>query len=213
MAKIINLISDIELRLSKGNVSDDFQIDRRQIRHWLDVVRTAMIREADDKGGVSQALEDYLKLYECNLIEEELKGCDDGCDNLRYTVTLPSRVASLKNDLGVYRVETQGGETVKRMRLSEVSRFKHLKYGRPSNVNISWYRVDDKLFIQGGTDNFKKNGKINLYLVLEDSSDLSDDDEFPVDHSLIAPILDRVEAIGRRQLEMIEDEANDGKQA
>ena len=212
MAKIKTLVSDIELRLSKGNISDDFQIDRRQIRHWLDVIRSRMIKEEVDDNA-SAGLEDYIHLYECTAIAQEDKACDDGYDSLRYVIDMPARVSSLSNDLGVYRVETQGGETVKRMRLSDVVRFKHLKFGKPNSINITWWRIGDRLNIVGGTDNFKKNGKINLYLILEDSSSLSEDDDFPVDDSLLAVILDQAEIIGRRELEMPEDESNDGKQA
>lgn len=211
MATIGQLISDIELRVTKGNVSDDFQIDRRQIRFWLDIERARLIEEKQRAQGM-QELADFVKLYECQAINERQITCGDGCNGKRYEVKLPVSVSELKNDLGVYRVETIAGNTVHRIRLSEKARIRNLKFAQPSKRRAIYWRVGDTLTIEGGTDNFRENGMVHLFLIPEDTSDLSEDEEYPIDASLIPLLLQRVEEIARREMGTVEDMENDGKQ-
>lgn len=212
MAKIIDLISDVELRLSKGNVSDDFQISRRLIRAWMDFYRAALIEERFKEEGM-QGLESFISPYECIDIESDEKECSDGCESVTYKVVLPVAVANLPRGLGIYRVETQSGKTIHRMRLTDKERFKNLKFGSPSRDNIAYWWVKDELLLAGGTDNFLKNGKVNLYIIIEDTSSLDDEDEYPADGSVIPQILDYATKKGMQTLGMPEDEINDGKQA
>lgn len=211
MAKIGELISDTELRVTKGNVSDDFQIDRRQIRFWLDIVRAQLIQEKERAEGM-QELADFVKVYECEPIKERNIKCADECSGKRYEVKLPVSVSELRNDLGVYRVETLSGNTVHRIRLSEKARVFKLKFAQPSKFRAVYWRIGDTLTIEGGTDNFKENGKVHLFLIPEDTSDLSEEEEYPIDASLIPILLDRVEEIARREMGTPEDLENDGKQ-
>ena len=62
MASLNQLISDIELRLSKGNISDDFTIDRRQIQFWIDSERSRLMDEKDKASGNTE-LADYAVYY------------------------------------------------------------------------------------------------------------------------------------------------------
>ena len=211
MAKIVDLISDVELRLTKGNVSDDFQVDRRQIRFWLDIIRSELIEEKERVSGM-QELSDFVRLYECVDIDERKVDCGGECNDKVYEVALPVSVSQLRHDLGVYRVETSGGKTIHRTRITERNRIRNLKFAFPNNSRIIYHRVKDTLVIEGGTNNFKENGKVNLYLIPEDTSGFDEDEEYPIDASLIPMLLDRAETIGRRELGSPEDVENDGKQ-
>jgi len=213
MATISQLVSDVELRLSGGNVSDDFIIDKRQIIFWLDSVRSKLIEDKIIASG-SLDLSSYVKMYPCNVIESNLHDCCPVRDG-SSSVKLPISILSLKDDLGVYRVETSGGKTISRIRLSEMSRLKKLKFSNIGKSNLTWYRVHTedgpKLFIQGGSYSFKKNGKVNLYLIPSDTSDLDEGEEYPIESSMIYSLLNGAEEIGRRELSIPEDIENDGE--
>ena len=212
MAKIIDLISNIELRLTQSNVSDDFQIDRRLIRAWLDSSRSKLINDKFKENG-SVTIESFLSLYECVPIEEIDKDCPDGCSDSKFIVTLPSQPIVVDgNDVGLYRVETQTGNTIIRIKPNELNRLKRLKFGKPSRENIVYYRTADKLTIFGGTDNFKRGGRVNVYVAIENTSKLKDTDEYPISSNLIMELLQMVEEVGRRALGIQEDLDNDGKQ-
>jgi len=194
MATIRQLVSDIELRLSKGNVSGDFQIDRRQIQFWLDVVRSALIQEKSRYG--MQELADFARFYPCVSIFKKEIDCGGDCNKYSYQIELPVAVSELPGDLGVYRVETESGNTINRIKASEKARIKHLKFGRPSNSIITYYRISDTLTLMGGSNNFLENGKVNLYLVPASTNDLDLDDDYPIDESMLSALLDEAEKIG-----------------
>ena len=157
---------------------------------------------------------------------ERKKNCGPDCASSEYEVILPTSVADMSGDLGVYRVETSGGETLYRIRPSEKRRIYNLKFSGPSKRRGVYYRHKtrdkkegsdlytgtDKLVIIGSTYSFKENGKVNMWLIPDDSTDLDPDSDYPVDSSLIPTLLERVEAVGRRTLGTLEDLENDGKQ-
>ena len=212
MAKIIDLISDIELRLTKSNVSDDFQIDRRLIRSWIDDSRAFLIKQKFREEGMV-GLESFLTEYECVPVEEKAKDCPDGCSDSEYIIKLDAQPIVIDgNDIGLYRVETQGGQTIYRIKLSEKKRITKLKYAKPSRKNIVYYRSTDKLRILGGTDNFKKGGKVYIWMAIDDTSNLDDDAEYPISADLVETLLQMVETKGLRVLGTVEDRDNDGVQ-
>ena len=159
-----------------------------------------------------QELADFVKVYECVPISERDIVCADSCSGKRYEVTMPVSVSQLRNDLGVYRVETISGNTIHRIRLTEKARIYNLKFSQPGKSRVVYWRVGDKLTIEGGTNNFKENGKVHLFLIPEDTSSFDEDDEYPIDASLIPMLLDKTEEIARREMGTVEDMENDGKQ-
>lgn len=213
MATINELISDVELRLTRGNISDDFTIDRRQIQFWLDNIRAELI-DANSKNDAETATswDSFMVEYPCVKVDIKEADCPDVCDSNTYELTLPTKVMTLVNDMGIYRVEAQSGKTIQRIRLSEKSRIMNTALSKPSQSNIYYYRVNDKLRFLGGTDNFYKNGSLNLYLIPSSTEGLSLEDEYPIDKELLRVLLDQAEAIGRRVLSLPEDKANDGSE-
>lgn len=211
MPTLIDLISDIELELSKGNLSDDFQTDRRQIRFRLDIERNFLLDAEIKKQGKS-ALESFLAFYPCVKIKKKKKECEGGCDEYSYSVKLPVSIAGLPDDMGLYRMETQSGVTVYRMKVSEKSRINSLRFKRPSSKDIFYFRIGTDVTLEGGTDNFKDNGSVNMWLIPESTVNLDDNDEFPINGNLTKFLVDAVVASFRNQNAGKEDEVNDGNQ-
>lgn len=209
--KIIDLISDIELRLTRGNVSGDFQIDRRQIRFWLDIVRERLVKDNQLKGMNTDMVGSVVE-YPCVDIEKIELPCGIGCKKYRYSVKLPVKVMDVVNDMGVYNVETESGVQLKRISALDIQRIQKLKFARPNEFNIVYARVGDSLNLYGGTESYKKGGKVNLYLIPQNTDSLSDESEYPIEGSLLMQLLEEVEKIGRRELGTIEDVESDGKQ-
>lgn len=216
MATRREIRSDIILRLTKGKPSDDFEIDNRQIDFWIDTSRSAIIKQYIDSEAL-YGVESVITLFNgekaVDVESRKISSNSLGINSVQYFSKLPGSVLNMSNDIGLYRVETEGGETIKRMKPTDVSRFKTLWWANPDDCNIAYYRVGDEIIYQGGKQGFLKNGKVNLYLVLENTRDqVSDNEEYPMPGSLISMLLDSCEEIGMRELQKIQDLENDGIQ-
>ena len=89
---------------------------------------------------------------------------------------------------------------------------KHLKYANPTLDTPVYYRLNDKIYFEGGNDLFWDNGKINIWLVPADTKSISDLDDYPVPSDMIALILEHAETVGMRELQTLKDIVNDGDQ-
>lgn len=206
MATRKQLRSDLILRWTQGRPSDDFPIPDKQIDFWLDRVRASLIQQELDSNNTID-LNSYLTFLPCQDIEEYSTDCSD-CD--KYRVSIPEVINS-KRDIGVYSVETESGDTIKRVRPNEVKRFKALRWGGIDVSQPSYYRVGNYLYIVGGLQTFLSNGKVNLYLVLSDTSSISDEEEYPIGADLLPILLDSIEQKGLMELGTIKDDLNDGE--
>lgn len=212
MATRREIRSDIILRLTAGRPSDDFEIDDRQINFWVDTVR-AMILDEKLRSDASYSLEPFITSFDgISILKESINGAEEGINDTRYYSELPGQVLKLKDDTGIYLVETNGGETVFRIKPSDKKRIKNLRWAKPNHSKIAYYRVNDRIIYQGGTSNFLKNGKVNMLLVLSDTTaNIGDDDEYPIPADILPLLLQSVEEVGRRELGIQMDMANDGK--
>lgn len=206
----IELISDIELRLSRGKPSDEFEIPQAQIAQWIDNGRAKVLEEvlrADPSRVV-----DVIVEYKCQMADED-EGCyDDENDDNKYFIKLPAVPMALSEDLGVFAVETANGNEIIKMHPKDKFLMKHLKYANPSLDTPAYYRLNDKIYFEGGNDLFWDNGKINIWLVPADTKSISDLDDYPVPSDMIALILEHAETVGMRELQTLKDIVNDGDQ-
>lgn len=210
MATLNELTSDIELRLTSGNISDDFNLDKRLIRHWISISRSVLVKQKWDTEG-SDGIESFITFFPCVKIEEEKIDCQ--CtDPFRYIVKLPESIVALPRDLGVYRIELQSGQTIDKIKITDQTRFKNLRFPPNKNSRITYFREDQQLIIQGGDYNLMKNGKVNLYLIVASTDTIDPDEEYPISAALLPKLLEMVEEIGRRTLSTPEDVVDDGAQ-
>ena len=197
------------LRLTKGKPSDDFEVDTRQIGFQLDTIRAALIK-AKVEAEADIDLSDFVTFFEAVDVFQRDKKADDGTDSVFHLSTLPSNILSLPNDAGLMSIETQGGTEVTRMKASDRIRFKNLRFGKPTSCRPAYYRVKDEVYYEGGTDNWRKNGVANMYLILETIKD--EDGDYPLSAELLPLLLSTVEQQLLKQMygTPIVDVSNDG---
>jgi hypothetical protein len=209
------LISDIELRLTRGNISDDFEIPRAQIGYWLDTVRDTIVSERLRRR--IQAKEPIPKIYiekeECKLIINASKDCRDA---ERYYVNLTFEALSLQKDKAIVLVTNQAHKEIHALTHEVSAWIRYLQFSKPTKDNPTYYREGNSIYLQGMSSSIRANTKIYAYYVKAlIGAGIGDDAPYLIEPELIAPLVDGVEAIALKELslERHEDLANDGTQA
>lgn len=201
-----DIISDIELRLTRGKPSDDFETDRRQIAFWMDTIRVQMLVFWIEKNDIPPQA---LTHFDCQVATSNTPTCVVGnCYTKRYITISP--VLQLEDDKGVYRVALQGGKEIDRYRTSaEQDIVKHIRLAKPTNNHPAWYRIDDKLYLLGTLP----NANVQLDLVLSDTGTVTDTQNYPLPDELTNVLIERAVKKGLQQISQgVLDLTNDGKQ-
>lgn len=200
------MIADCILRITQGNPSDDLQIPDAQVSFWLDIVRARLVAELLKK---EQELNFESFIVEKNNLEikkDSTKKTD------QYYVEIPTPL-SFMGDEGIYYVETEAGDEIYRISPHMKRTINDLRFGNPNRRRSAYYRVGDRVYLKGNSVNFYENGKVNVMIIPEDTTSISDTDEYPIDSKLLMDLVNGVEAIAKRELyETKEDKSNDGEQ-
>jgi hypothetical protein len=205
------LISDVELRCYSGTISDDAELSKTQVLHWLLITRDQLVR-------------DYLNLViqngkpiptEYQIREVHEAAAEDLSDteeeDERIYLTLDYQPMSLLNDLGVQRVLSQDGVQVLRTRSENADWIKDLKWGKPSVKAPVFYRDSRKIILEGAS---YKNPKpwIVYYIPTATSQELEMEDDLVISDELLPDLLMRVSEMARQEMYgSVADNENNGK--
>lgn len=208
------LIDDILLRVSAGAPSDDFQIEREQVLHWLTINRDMLVKaklEDDIKNG-RQMDSLYIERETYKIPDlEETDGIEDPDENIY--IELLKKPLSLSDDRGVINVWTEEWVPVLKARIENFSWVQDLKYAKPSINHLVYYRLNDKIFIKGlNYKNIDLDNFIVDYIPSMADQGLSESDDLKITDDLIPALLEIVEDIARRELFGLQDTSNDGIQ-
>lgn len=194
------LADDIILRIYSGNPSDDIQLEKSQVVHWLTIYRDSIVRDYLNK--VIQA----GKAIDTNIISQltglvptqELISGDDECND-KFYITLTKEPLSLINDMGVYHIEDEEGLEIGKTRTEMRSLVRNLRYARPTINNLNWYRIGTMVYIEGLTENnFEEKQFTVLYIPSQQGALQTDTVQIGAD--MISTLVETVEEVARRQM-------------
>jgi hypothetical protein len=206
------LISDIELRITKGKPSDDLELERSLISHWLDIIRDELVfneikRDLKAGKGINAA---YL---ERELAKEATTEDDTIEEQDRYYISVSKTPMSIPKDAGIVKVQLTDGTPILPTTIRYLDVMEQLPYASPSFARPLYYRIDKKLYINGLGDNSAEDEYFNVYYIASYSNDeVAEDDDFKISDELLPALLDAVEDIARRERQSDEDLENDGIQ-
>lgn len=206
MATRSELISDLELRLSRWKPSDDFELPRSLMSHWLDLARDQVV-QADIENSLKENEKidkKYLKRLNAlrPLKEEVPTNIDCG---VRFYIDLEEDVMGLKGDVGVWSVVNNAGKILSRYEYDDIDPIKDLHFSKPKVGNQMYYREGTKLFIEGISEELLNRLYYNATIVPSDFGDDNDEDSFSADDSLLAIIMEIAEEIGLRNMRVRAD--------
>jgi hypothetical protein len=214
MATKSELISDVELRLTKGKPSDDLELERDQIGHWIDVVRDEIVSDfvqsAYKRGDTISS--EYIKKEACISFSEETDSC---VENQRKFITLANAVLNLPDDKGIVKIYTNNYEVVYPTFLEELDMVRDMPFSAPTDEMYIYHREGPSKLVVSGINNNPVTAPsfIVFYIIGAVNSNIPETSEYPIGNDLTSLLLDRVEEIGRRQLyASVEDLENDSEQ-
>lgn len=210
---IKELISDVELQLYQGDVSDDSVLTWKQLKAWLTQDANELVAtELNSKLAMSEFIPPmYLVRESCKVAELEEGECGDCQDRIK--VTLNSEVLSLNNDGGVVIVSTEDGDQIKKAgSISMLTLLQGMKFAKPSEDNPAYTREGEIIYIDGFKEADIPFDNINVIYVPRKNYSVAAETDTVVVSDLILPILiDSLVQRGKLMLYGTQvDQQNDG---
>jgi hypothetical protein len=211
------LVSDIELKITRGKPSDDLELEKSQIEHWLDVTVNSVVSDYLNKlirANKPLPPRYIAKVLSLQLNKEVSNNTDEGIRH--YLDMSPYDIMSLDNDRGIVRVSTLSGKRVNAVIDEEnFEMLNKMYFSKPSRENLLWYREGDHIFVKGYGNSITTAVKLNVFYVpVIEVASLSDSAEINIGDDLLPIVIQIVEEQAFRQLGMgFEDLQNDGTQA
>jgi len=213
------LVSDLELRFTESRPSDDLELERDQLAHWLDLSANSLLSDYLSKQLVRKEDINPFYITPSTYIGASEEGLADVIStNERYYISISSLnilpIRGFSRDYGVVRVHDETNKQLVNITYDDASFYKYLEFACAKDDNIQWYRENTKIYLDGVNINNATFKKFRLFYIAPiDSSSLSDTDDYPLNDDLLPMVVDIAEELGRRQfLKPIVDLENDGQQ-
>ncbi len=208
------IIDDIFLQLTQSNPSDDLALEYTQFAQWLDYYRnlvvTTELNAKVDAGEMIPAI--YVTRQACIVSDLEEEDCDDECED-RISFDLENDVMTLNHDGGIIMIQTdEGDQVLKAGDISKITLFRNLRFAKPSEENLVYYRQGSKIYIEGFDSVDIPFDKFNVwYVKKQDLASALDATEVLASDLALPQIIAAVTQAGKQMLYGTQvDEANDG---
>lgn len=207
------IIDDVELQLLQLDPSDDTALEKEMIAQWASYHLNALVvQEINQKTSKGEFVPPvYVRRAECQATDIEGVDCGDGCQD-RISVTIPENVLVLKNDMGIVYLQTDEGDEIKRASIETLAAIKNMRFAKPSNSNMLFYRQGEKIYIEGITTTDVPFEKVNIwYVPQQDLLSLDNNEEVLVSDEIYPSLIALTVQTGKMALYGTQvDTLNDG---
>lgn len=203
--------ADVELRLTGGKPSQDFDIPRAQINKWLDDAYADLISQyqRNNGGEVSGATYLWFKGVTVNGYVNNVTVKDDGTEYFCY---LPASPLEFELGAGIKVVKIADGVQLNRIRPYDAEVMPNLKFAK---LDYAYYFVSGRLVVLLPFSFTKRSAsaKLDILMAIAPSAgDVPDSAPYPVPTSMVSILIEKATEIGRKQLGIPQDLVADGKQ-
>lgn len=200
------LISDIEMRMTGGDLKGNFEITRDYIGYLLDVVsndvmskylsaQTAAFNDIDGRVVKKSEKKDISS------IEDEIVVDISDIDPL--PVKAPDR------DRAILRIRLSGNpRLITIISPDDADYMRYLRWSAPSRENMAAYIEGDEIHILGVDGTFETGTVTVFYVKVIDTQFDDDDTEYPIFEDVMSQVLDEVDRrirLSLGQIQMIEN--------
>lgn len=206
-------ISDVELQVYQGQISDDAELSKDQIAFWgsynLNMVVANELNEKLKRGEFFPPV--YKKRASCEVLTKEDIDCGDDCQD-RVFAQLDEEILSLNKDAGVMRVTTDEGDIVLKASVETLDLLRYMPFAKPTTDNLVYVREGKKIFIEGLKSVDIPFNEINVdYIPKQNLLTMANTDEVLVSDMALPQVIDLT--VQRAKLELYgtqPDKENDG---
>ena len=207
------LVSDVELQLYQGQVSDDAAVERAQIKFWLSYYLNQLVaaecNEKVKRGEQIPAIYQTMAALEVPDIEErdDVEEVDE-----RVFVEMDEEILDINKDAGVIALLDEDNNEIKKATMTTILQFKHLKFGAPSLDNLLYYREGQKIYIYGFKPSDVPFSTIQVwYVPKQDLTTMTESDEVKVSDLVLPQVIAATVEAGKLMLLGSQaDRENDG---
>lgn len=209
------IISDIELRLTKGKPSDDIAIYRNQISHWIDITRdgivTSLITSLVMNGEEIDPF--YIDSDLCLSPVAVDDDCIDCPNKLRFYIETTRDILSLPGERGIIRITDNNGKDVSVFSENEINFLRNMPFSKPTKGRQSAYREGSRrIFIEKLDELSLEYFEYDVFYIPKMvGSNIDESENYPIAEEDLSELIESVVEIGLRQINLgIADIENDG---
>ncbi len=155
----------------------------------------------------------YVEPEECKVIVNDAINCRD---EERYYIDLTHTPLDIHDDKAITLVTNQYHNEILPAKHRYIGYLDDLEFSKPSKTHPQYYREGTRLYLMGLTSSLRPNIRVVVYYAKAiANANLAATDEYFIEPSLDALLLDEVETLARRELDIPsnhEDMFNDGTQ-
>jgi len=187
MARITRneLLSDIELRVNQGVISDDSELDRRQVAAWATDVLNAIVAaecNAAIKSGLPVPPIYITRETSKTLTSESVPEVDDNKQRMYFSIS--GKVVDLEEDGGVLSVTDSELNPILATSTYMLHTIRQMRYTAPSTDLPTYYRQGSTFFIEGLQPSDEDLNAFTVHYVgFQDVSAMADTDYLTVSDS------------------------------
>lgn len=206
-------ISDVELQVYQGQISDDAELSKDQIAFWgsynLNMLVANELNEKLKRGEFFPAV--YKKRASCEVLTKEDVDCADDCGD-RVFAELDEEVLSINKDAGIMRVITDEGDIVLKASVETLDFLRYMPFSKPDTENLVYIREGNKIYIEGLKPVDIPFNKINVdYVPRQNMLTMANTDTILVSDMVLPQVIDLT--VQRAKMELYgsqADKENDG---
>lgn len=208
------LVDDIILRVTKGQPSDDLELEPSQVAFWFDLIAKELVPNyLNSKIKKDEELDSILINTEDDLVGtvEDVAMLDQYSD--RVYIEVEEEIIDLKNDNGLVRIITEEGLVVNKVSLAKLDTLNAMTFSRPNRENLLHTRINQRIYIHGLSPLQVNLTKFSVwYIPKPNFYGAGDDDIIKLPEDLLNMLSDAVEEKAMRELRQVEpDMENDGQ--
>lgn len=210
-----DLLSDIELRVNQGTISDDSELDRRQIAAWISEELNGLVAQ-DCKQALSRGNQ-VPPIYVARetslaLTEESVPEISDDDQRLYFDIT--GKVLDIEDDAGVVLVTDDELNEIYKATTVSLPGIRLMRYTAPNSQGLLVYsRQGSRFFVEGyQSADVYLNSIIVYYVAYQDVVAMADTDYIIISDLFLPVVKDRVTELAMKQMYgTTPDQNSDGK--